>query len=261
MRDLSADIVPDAARGLANLRRLRTRSAPQPRSAVLIDAVHPLGLRTAALLGRDGCHVILTGENPGDGGAIAERLLLEGVAASSRFLDVDDADQLRRFADDIQAVYTKLDVFVAFAGGAARGRRRGGVSSGRLGSADPDLLGDAVARSVSRTVSLHRTMLPLMRARVGRMIHVVAGSEEQASNGTTLWPDACAASAVVSQLVRRLGNEMREHSVKVGGVSLASPTVDSRREPGDWLIQRCAERIATLAFSADVPQGKIYLCD
>ena len=240
------------------LRLLRTDAAVRTRVAVLIDGVHRVGLEVARQLGRDGRHVVLTGSRPAEGSALVQRLLLEGVAASHRYLDHDHEGDLERLVDDLRAVYGAVDTLVYHAGpGLVRRVPAGGGE--RLFPADPELMAEVVSRTVGRVVSLSRSMLPVMRGRGnGRIIYVIPEHGDQPQSQTSAWPDRCTVSAVVRALVRRLSSERGLRGVRVNGVALAAPGVRRRLEPSDWLVRRCAKRVASLATGDPAPQGKIY---
>ncbi len=235
-----------------------TSTSSHQRVALLIGSVNRLGLEVARLLGREGLHVVLTGETPEDGAPLVERLLLEGVAATYRSLDPDREEDVASLSDDLQAAYGCVDVAVyQSATGAAH---RADVSMvTRLLASDPELVAGVIGRTVSRVVSLSRTLLPVMRTRgAGRMIHIIPEHRTQSDDPRAPSPDGFTVSTIVSVLVNRMGAELAQHGVKINGVALASPQVHRRADPGEWLIQRCAQQVVRLATQAEAPQGKIF---
>jgi NAD(P)-dependent dehydrogenase (short-subunit alcohol dehydrogenase family) len=213
---------------------------------------------SAALTGTfslSGRVAVVTGASRGIGRAIATALANAGavVAGCARHAspgvascDVRVADEVARFAEDVQQRLGPPDILVNNAGTVARAR------VDELSVEDWD---DVVDANLKGTFLVTRAFLPLMRARrSGRIINIASIAGRQ---GTAELGAYCAAKHGVVGLTRALAAELREDGIVANAVCPGSVDTDMLRvgRPGakaDMSPEDVARVVLYLAAEAPV---------
>ena len=170
---------------------------------------------------------IVTGASRGIGRAIALALSNAGavVAGCARHAapgvvscDVRVADEVARFAEDVQQRFGTPDILVNNAGTVARGR---------VDELSIEAWDDVVDANLKGTFLVTRAFLPMMRARKsGRIINIASIAGRQGTAGLGAY---CAAKHGVVGLTRALAAELREDGIVANAVCPGSVDTDMLR--------------------------------
>jgi 3-oxoacyl-[acyl-carrier protein] reductase len=170
---------------------------------------------------------VVTGASRGIGRAIALALSNAGAVVAGCALhatpgvascDVRVADDVARFAEDVQRRLGPPDILVNNAGTVARAR---------LDELSVEAWDDVVDANLKGTFLVTRAFLPLMRARgSGRIINIASISGRQGTAGLTAY---CAAKHGVVGLTRALAEELRPDGLVANAVCPGSVDTEMLR--------------------------------
>ena len=177
------------------------------RVAVVTGAAAGIGRAIALAFARFGAHVAVCDRDADNLAVTAREIAAAGRTAVSAVLDVREPELVRRFADDVRARLTAVDVLVNNAGG--------GFMAPFLDVSEKGQ--DALVRENFGQVShCIRAVVPLMTTGRGSIINITSIEAHRAGPGFAVYS---AMKAAVVSLTKSLALELGERMIRVNCIA------------------------------------------
>jgi NAD(P)-dependent dehydrogenase (short-subunit alcohol dehydrogenase family) len=179
------------------------------RNAVVTGATSGMGLSIARALGKAGAAVLISGRNAASADGVADTLRAEGIKASALPLDVSDAASVSRFADQVRAAFSQIDILVLNAAGSA--------PEGSILTHSPEQFDAVMAANVRPNIVLVNAIAPgMMERRDGSIMFT---SSRTAKRGSAMLGLYGMSKAAIDQYVRNLAIELGPFHVNVNSIN------------------------------------------
>lgn len=199
--------------------------------ALITGANKGLGYEIAHKLGLQGVTVYVGARNESRGKAAVEKLIAEGVDASSVLIDLNDEETIKQTAQFIEKEHGHLDILVNNAGFID-------PQDGAPSTTSVDTVKRTFETNFFGTLLVTQIMLPLIKkAEAGRIVNMSSGLGSLALNEDPTWEFADtkligynASKASLNMLTVQLAWELRNSPIKVNA---ANPNfTDTELVPG-----------------------------
>lgn len=217
--------------------------------AIVAAASKGLGRAIASELAREGADVAICARSSKNLEAAAALIRKEtGREVFHRALDVSDAAAVRKFVDDVESRFGRVDICVT---------NSGGPPAKKFLEITPAEWRTAVDELLMGTVWFAREVLPRMQKNNwGRLITITSISVKQPINGLML---SNSIRAAVTGLARTLANEFGPHGITVNNVCPGFTCTERLTELADFQAQSSGDSRDAIfaAWAADSPAGRL----
>jgi NAD(P)-dependent dehydrogenase (short-subunit alcohol dehydrogenase family) len=220
--------------------------------ALVTGANRGIGLEVVRQLSQRGFTAVLGSRDLEKGRAAADALAADGVhGVEARQLDVDDGDDVRAVARDLDGEFGRLDVLVNNAAILYDTWQRGA-------DADLDVVHQALETNLFGAWRTTQACLPLLRRSVhGRVVNVSSGSGSLSGMGAGT-PAYSVSKAALNALTRILAAELRRDGILVNSVCPGWVATDMGGPGGRPVEQGAASVMWAVLLADDGPTGGFF---
>ncbi len=223
------------------------------RVAVVTGANRGIGFEISRQLALQGLQVLLTSRDEARGHIAAETLAAQGLAVTSRQLDVTDVASVAAFGQYLERGHARVDVLVNNAGILVERHAT------TLSDLDTEVLRATLETNTIGVLRVTRAVLPLMRrAGYGRIVNLSSGLG-QLSDMQSGTPAYRISKTALNAVTRILAAELNGVDIKVNAVCPGWVRTDMGGPNAERSVERGADTAVWLAtLPSEGPSGGFF---